>query len=65
MKDLNTFQKIDDYNYYDEEDIPGKDQLEMEVDLGPREKLVATDSFKVQVYTENLIDEVKEVKMGK
>ena len=52
----------DDYNYYDEEDIPGKDQLEMEVDLGPQEKLVATDSFKVQVYTENLIDEVKEVK---
>ncbi len=34
----------------------------MEVDLGPQEKLVATDSFKVQVYTENLIDEVKEVK---
>jgi|tagenome__1003787_1003787.scaffolds.fasta_scaffold20987874_7 hypothetical protein len=36
----------------------------MEVDLGPQEKLVATDSFKVQVYTDNLIDEVKEVKSG-
>ena len=44
--------------------FPGKDQFEMEVDLGPQEKLVATDSFKVQVYTDNLIDEVKKVKSG-
>ena len=55
---------LDRYNFYDADDYPGKDHFEMEVDLGPQEKLVATDSFKVQVFTDNLIDEVKKVENG-
>ena len=52
---------LDKYNFYNADSCPGKDQFEMEIDLGPQEKLVATDSFKVQVYTDNLIDEVKKM----
>ena len=55
---------LDKYNFYNADSCPGKDQFEMEIDLGPQKKLVATDSFKVQVYTDNLIDEVKNVKSG-
>lgn len=42
---------LDQYNYYNPVDYPGKDEFTIDVDLTPVEKLVATDFFEVEVFT--------------
>jgi len=55
---------LDDYNFYDPEQYPGKDEFIIETDLQPQEKKVATDSFVVNVYTDSLIGKVENVPSG-
>lgn len=55
---------MDDYNYYDPEEFPGKDEFNLDWDLEPQMKKVATDYVEVNVYTNNLIDSVENVKSG-
>lgn len=62
---VNTYSPyLDDYNYYDTDQYPGKDEFTIDLDLTPKEKLVATDSFTVNVYTNNEIDTVYNVPSG-
>lgn len=46
---------LDQYNYYNPVDYPGKDEFTIDVDLTPVEKLVATDFFEVEVFTNSKI----------
>lgn len=55
---------LNDYNYYDPETYPEKDEFTISVNLEPQEKLVATDAFKVEVLTQNQIATVKDVESG-
>jgi hypothetical protein len=55
---------LDQYNYYNPVDYPGKDEFTIETDLTPKEKVVATDMFKAEVFTNDLIGEVKNTKDG-
>ncbi|MFC6040264.1 S-layer homology domain-containing protein [Paenisporosarcina macmurdoensis] len=55
---------LDQYNYYNPVDYPGKDEFTIETDLTPKEKVVATDMFKVEVFTNELIGEVKNIQDG-
>ncbi|WP_186577091.1 lamin tail domain-containing protein [Aquibacillus kalidii] len=62
---VNTYSPyMDDYNYYDSDVYPGKDEFELSLDLQPEEKRVATDYFEVNVYTDNEIGKVKNVSSG-
>ncbi len=45
----------DDYNYYDPEQYPNKDELTLEMDLTPQLKRVATDSAVARVYSSDVI----------
>ncbi|MFC3802353.1 S-layer homology domain-containing protein [Cohnella sp. GCM10012308] len=56
---------LDDYNYYDPTEYPGKDEYDMNVDLGAMNKEVATDYFGVKVYTDELIGQVSNAASGK
>ncbi|MFD2328948.1 S-layer homology domain-containing protein [Cohnella sp. GCM10020058] len=56
---------LDDYNYYDPTEYPGKDEYDMNVDLGAMNKEVATDYFGVKVYTDELIGQVNNAASGK
>ncbi|USK71968.1 lamin tail domain-containing protein [Peribacillus asahii] len=49
------------YNYYNRKNYPGKDEFVMETDLTPKEKVVSTDLFEVNIYTDEKIGEVKDV----
>lgn len=62
---VNTYSPyIDDYNYYDSEEYPNKDEFVIDLDLTPKEKRVATDAFSVNVYTDTLIGSVEGVESG-
>lgn len=55
---------LDQYNYYSPVDYPGKDEFAIDIDLTPKEKVVATDSFKVDVYTDDQIGSQASVTEG-
>ncbi|MDT8974902.1 S-layer homology domain-containing protein [Paenibacillus sp. chi10] len=55
---------LDDYNYYDPEFYPGKDEFSLDLDLQPKTKRVATDYIGVKVYSELPIGKVNNVKSG-
>ncbi|WP_066304384.1 lamin tail domain-containing protein [Bacillus sp. FJAT-29814] len=62
---VNTYSPyLDDYNYYEPEMFPGKDEMIIDVDLQVQEKQVATDYFAVNIYTDNIIGEQKRVQSG-
>lgn len=46
---------LDDYNFYDFDTYPLKDEFVIETDLAPVTKRVATDYFTVNVYTDHVI----------
>jgi hypothetical protein len=50
------------YNYYDSTTYPGKDEFVIDMNLQPQEKVVATDKFEVNVFTDEKIGEVAQVK---
>lgn len=55
---------LDQYNYYDPVEFPGKDEFSLDLDLTPRTKRVATDYIGVKVYTDQLIGNVSDVPSG-
>ncbi|WP_052659534.1 lamin tail domain-containing protein [Bacillus alveayuensis] len=55
---------LNDYNYYDPETYPEKDEFTIQFDLTPKEKKVETDYFEVNVYTNHLIGKVENVPSG-
>ncbi|OMF22065.1 hypothetical protein BK133_27285 [Paenibacillus sp. FSL H8-0548] len=55
---------LDDYNYYDPKEFPGKDEFSLDLDLGAATKRVATDYFAVRVYTGNQIGEAVQSDSG-
>ncbi|WP_261303963.1 S-layer homology domain-containing protein [Paenibacillus andongensis] len=55
---------LDDYNYYEPAEHPGKDEFSLSLDLQSVTKRVATDYFGVNVYTSNTIGSVEHVKSG-
>jgi len=55
---------LDDYNYYDPEVYPGKDEFSLDLDLQPKTKRVATDYIGVKVYTDQLIGRKAQVTSG-
>ncbi|MFI8707637.1 lamin tail domain-containing protein [Bacillus sp. NPDC077411] len=46
---------LNEYNFYKPEEYPGKDEFELDVDLKPAIKQVATDYVEVNVYTNEVI----------
>jgi len=48
---------LDDYNFYDPEQYPGKDEFSLDLDLTPRLKRVATDYIEVNVYAKQKLGE--------
>ncbi|WP_243355322.1 lamin tail domain-containing protein [Bacillus litorisediminis] len=62
---VNTYSPyLDDYNFYDPETYPGKDEFVMNLDLAPTQKRVATDYFAVNIYTDHVIDTDNKVNSG-
>ncbi|WP_183040979.1 lamin tail domain-containing protein [Salipaludibacillus neizhouensis] len=62
---INTYSPyLDDYNYYDPVEYPGKDEFTIDVDLSVKEKRVATDYFSVNIYTDTEIGKVEGVESG-
>ncbi|UKS26587.1 S-layer homology domain-containing protein [Paenibacillus sp. HWE-109] len=55
---------LNDYNYYDPAEYPGKDEFSLDLNLASVTKRVATDYFGVNVYTANVIGSVDHVKSG-
>ena len=55
---------LDDYNYYDPTTYPGKDEFDLDVDLQPMHKQVATDYFGVKVFTSQSIGKQENVASG-
>ncbi len=55
---------LDDYNYYDPTEYPGKDEFDMDLDLREMNKRVATDYFGVKVYTDQKIGTVQNAASG-
>lgn len=51
---------LDDYNYYNPEEYPGKDEFAIELPLAPRTKEVSTDAFEVNVFTNKQIGETQQ-----
>ncbi|MFD1174371.1 lamin tail domain-containing protein [Oceanobacillus picturae] len=63
--DVETYSPhLDDYNYYDPKDFPGKDAFSIDFDMTAQTKKVATDYVEVNVYTDELIGEVTGVPSG-
>lgn len=56
---------LDDYNYYDPTEYPGKDEFSFEFDTAAQTKKVATDYIEVNVYTDEKIGTVNNVPSGK
>nr|WP_269135944.1 S-layer homology domain-containing protein [Sporosarcina cyprini] len=52
---------LEKYNYYSTEEYPGKDEFTIDMDLAPQEKLVATDFFEVEIFTDTKLGEQKNV----
>ena len=62
---VNTYSPyLDDYNFYDPQNFPGKDEMIINLDLSVDEKRVATDYFAVNVYTDTKIGEQDQVASG-
>ncbi|WP_158299424.1 lamin tail domain-containing protein [Paenibacillus antri] len=55
---------LDDYNFYDPEQYPNKDEFSLDLDLTPKTKRVATDYFAVNVYSDQPIGTVENVQSG-
>ncbi|OMD44138.1 S-layer homology domain-containing protein [Paenibacillus odorifer] len=55
---------LDDYNYYDENEFPGKDEFVLDLDLQPVTKRVATDYIGVKVYSDQTIATNQQVESG-
>lgn len=55
---------LDDFNYYDTEEYPDKDEFTIDLNLEPQVKRVATDYFEINVYSDEKIGEVKDVPSG-
>ncbi|WP_203363333.1 S-layer homology domain-containing protein [Bacillus sp. REN10] len=53
---------LDKFNYYDTNEYPGKDEFVIDTDLTPKEKVVATDFFEANVFTDQKIGEQTGVK---
>ncbi|OZI13538.1 hypothetical protein CEW92_01550 [Bacillaceae bacterium SAS-127] len=53
---------LDKFNYYDTTEYPGKDEFVIETDLTPKEKVVATDFFEANVFTDKKIGEQTGIK---
>ncbi|WP_099355717.1 lamin tail domain-containing protein [Fredinandcohnia onubensis] len=62
---VNTYSPyLDDYNFYDTEAHPEKDEFIINLDLSAVEKQVATDYFSVNVYSDTEIGKDKDVDSG-
>ncbi|WP_368658136.1 lamin tail domain-containing protein [Metabacillus halosaccharovorans] len=62
---VNTYSPyLDDYNFYEPEEYPGKDELIMDLDLQVKEKRVATDYFSVTVKTDKEIGKQENISSG-
>ncbi|WP_411334562.1 lamin tail domain-containing protein [Metabacillus indicus] len=62
---VNTYSPyLDDYNYYDTDEFPEMDEFEISLDLAPAEKRIATDSFSVNVYTDQAIGSDENIESG-
>lgn len=62
---VNTYSPyLDDYNYYDTDAHPEKDEFIINLDLSAVEKQVATDYFSVNVYSDTEIGKDKDVESG-
>lgn len=62
---VNTYSPyLNDYNFYNTDVYPGKDEFVMDLDMQPTEKRVSTDSFEVNVYTDTEIGKEEMVKSG-
>lgn len=62
---VNTYSPyLNDYNFYNTNVYPGKDEFVMDLDMQPDEKRVSTDSFEVNVYTDTEIGKAALVKSG-
>ncbi|HEY2494523.1 MAG TPA: S-layer homology domain-containing protein [Paenibacillus sp.] len=55
---------LDDYNFYDPQEHPNKDEFTLDLDLQPKTKQVATDYIGVKIYTDELIGSNSEVHSG-
>ncbi|MCQ6274753.1 lamin tail domain-containing protein [Bacillus sp. V3B] len=63
---VNTYSPyLNDYNYYDPDKYPNKDEFVINLNLKPQQKRMATDNFTVNVYTDSLIGKKNNVKSGK
>src|SRR5699024_3693173 len=58
------FRSLDDYNFYDEADFPGKDVFTIGWNLEADKKRVATDYVEVNVYTDEQIGLAEDVTSG-
>ncbi|MDQ0297890.1 hypothetical protein J2S78_000298 [Salibacterium salarium] len=62
---VNTYSPyLDDYNYYDPDEYPEKDEFTVDLDLTAKEKRIATDHFEINVYSDNEIGTVENVASG-
>ncbi len=62
---VNTYSPyLDNYNFYDPIQFPEKDERNLEVDLQPQLKRVATDYFTVNIYTDKEIGKVEKLPSG-
>jgi len=62
---VNTYSPyLDDYNFYDPSEFPEKDERNLEVDLQPQQKRVATDYFTVNIYTDTEIGKAENIPSG-
>jgi hypothetical protein len=62
---VNTYSPyLDDYNFYNTDTYGSKDEFVMDLDLAAADKRVATDYFSVNIYTDTLIGEDRNVKSG-
>ncbi|TYS50317.1 S-layer homology domain-containing protein [Bacillus infantis] len=50
---------LNDYNFYDADSYPGKDEFVIDLPLEPKEKVVSTDRLEVKVYTDSQIGETQ------
>ncbi len=62
---VNTYSPyLDDYNFYDPAEFPGKDEMIINLDLQVDKKQVATDYFTVNVKTDEVIGKQENVASG-
>ncbi len=63
---VNTYSPyLNDYNFYDNNKYPNKDEFVINMNLDAQKKRIATDSFTVNVYTDTLIGKQDRVKSGR